>query len=515
MTHLLELDNYDSIQSEFSSKLLWDLFDGNKEYMNLAHECLDRHSGKGRAISVKHDSGDIEHLDYDELITSTSQFAYQLEKSGIKHGERVAIILEPGKAFYTSLFGAIKRGAIAVPMFTLFGPDALALRIRDCTPSLIVADKNLDSIKEQFSNIPVLRADRFFLESLQTYPEKYLPDTKASDLSVFQYTSGTTRELPEAVRHTQRSVVTLMIAALYGIGLKPEDTYFCPSSPAWGHGLWHGTIAPLALGVHIVSYAGQFDPKMIYAALEQLKVNNFAAAATVYRMLRNSGYRDDYTINLSKCSFTGEPLDINTFDWIKHSFGSAPASMYGTTEVGVIMVDYPGIKGHKVKPGALGKPAPGNEVAILNSENSLANIDEIGEISVKRKNAWFRVKDFGYKDDEGYFFHAGRSDDVIISAGWTMSAVEIENTLLTHPSVAEAAVIGVADSLRGQVARAYVVLNTDALAQTDVIKAYMKEKLSKHEYPREINFVKTLPKTPAGKVNRKALRDKAKSTNSS
>jgi acetyl-CoA synthetase len=154
-------------------------------------------------------------------------------------------------------------------------------------------------------------------------------------------------------------------------------------------------------------------------------------------------------------------------------------------------------------------------VAILNSENSLANIDEIGEISVKRKNAWFRVKDFGYKDDEGYFFHAGRSDDVIISAGWTMSAVEIENTLLTHPSVAEAAVIGVADSLRGQVARAYIVLNTDALAQTDVIKAYMKEKLSQHEYPREINFVKTLPKTPAGKVNRKALRDKAKSTNSS
>ena len=130
-----------------------------------------------------------------------------------------------------------------------------------------------------------------------------------------------------------------MIAALYGIGLKPDDTYFCPSSPAWGHGLWHGTVAPLALGVHIVSYAGQFDPKMIYAALEQLKVNNFAAAATVYRMLRNSGYRDDYTINLSKCSFTGEPLDINTFDWIKHSFGSAPARMYGKTEVGVIMVE--------------------------------------------------------------------------------------------------------------------------------------------------------------------------------
>ncbi len=162
MTRLLELDNYDLIQSEFSSDLLWDLFDGTRDHMNLAHECLDRHSGKGRAISVKHDSGDIEHLDYDELIISTSQFAHQLEKSGIKRGERVAIILEPGKAFYTSLFGAIKRGAIAVPMFTLFGPDALALRIRDCTPSIIVTDKHLGSIKAQFPNIPVLRADRFF-----------------------------------------------------------------------------------------------------------------------------------------------------------------------------------------------------------------------------------------------------------------------------------------------------------------------------------------------------------------
>ncbi len=510
MTRLLELNSYDTIQEEFSSELLWDLFDGDKKHMNLAHECLDRHSGKGRAVSVKHDDGSIEHLDYDELIESTSQFAHKLERLGVNFGERVAIILEPGKTFYTSLFGAIKRGAIAVPMFTLFGPDALALRIEDCDPSIIIADKKLDMIEQQFPQIKLLRTDESFLESLKNFPSTYLTTTKANDLSVFQYTSGTTRELPEAVKHTQRSVVTLMIAALFGIGLKPGDMYFCPSSPAWGHGLWHGTIAPLALGIHIGAYAGQFDPKMIYEALQELRVNNFAAAATVYRMLRNSGCRDDYKISLSKCSFTGEPLDTNTFDWIKSSLGVAPASMYGTTEVGVIIVDYPGIKGHKVKSGALGKPAPGNEVAILNTGNGIAKTDEIGEISVKRKDTWFRVKDLGYKDNEGYFFHAGRSDDVIISAGWTMSAVEIENTLLTHPTVGEAAVIGVTDELRGQVARAYVVPRKDARPQADILKAYMKNRLSKHEYPREIYFVNALPKTPAGKVNRKALRDQVK-----
>jgi len=510
MTPLLGLKSYSDIQNGFSHDLLWDLFDGNKETMNLAHECLDRHAGKGCAISVKHHTGFLEHIDYDELIESTSQFAYQLESLGVAKGQRVAIVLEPGKSFYTCLFGAIKRGAVAVPMFTLFGPDALALRVKDCSPSLIIADKNHNLIVKQFPNLIVLKADENFLVSLQGFPSEYSIKTKASDLSVFQYTSGTTRELPEAVKHTQRSVVTLMIAALFGVGLRPTDKYFCPSSPAWGHGLWHGTIAPLALGIHIGAYAGQFDPKMIYEVLEELQIDNLAAAATVYRMLRNTDCRDKHQIHLSKCSFTGEPLDPQTFSWIQANFGVSPASMYGTTEVGVIMVDYPGISGHLIRPGALGKPAPGNEVIVLNTDDDLAKINEIGEIAVKRKGAWFKVKDFGYIDEEGYFFHAGRSDDVIISAGWTMSAVEIENTLLTHPAIAEAAVIGVPDDLRGQVARAYVLLRTGASVEPDILKAYMKSRLSLHEYSREIYFVEELPKTPAGKINRKALRDTAK-----
>ncbi|MEC9248154.1 MAG: hypothetical protein VX986_03960, partial [Pseudomonadota bacterium] len=139
-----------------------------------------------------------------------------------------------------------------------------------------------------------------------------------------------------------------------------------------------------------------------------------------------------------------------------------------------------------------------------------AETNEIGEISVRRKGEWFRVKDFGFYDSEGYFYHAGRSDDVIISAGWTMSAVEIENTLLTHPLVSEAAVIGVPDELRGQVARAYVVPSKDVSGGIELLKQYLKDRLSKHEYPRELSLVVQLPKTPAGKINRKVLRDAAK-----
>ena len=510
MNLLTSVNDFNQLESEFSRERLWDLFDGDRERMNLAHECLDRHRDKGTAVSVVHAAGGVEHLSYAELADDTARFAHWLSANGIDVGDRVAVILEPGRAFYTCLFGAVKRGAIAVPMFTLFGPEGLALRVNDCEPKLIITAEHADTLQSQFPHIRIIDIADGLMQALESESTTYKIDTPADQLCVYQYTSGTTRALPEAVRHTQRSVVTLMIAGLYGSGLRPGDRFFCPSSPAWGHGLWHGTIAPLALGIHVGAYAGHFDPMRVFSALQDLEIDNFAAAATVYRMLRNTGAREQFNINLAKCSFTGEPLDDDTAAWIESAFGVSPASMYGTTEVGVIMVDFPGMSGHQVKRGALGKPAPGNEVGILNEDGSEAADDTIGEIAVRRRGEWFRVKDFGRRDKDGYYYHAGRADDVIISAGWTMSAVEIENTLLKHPAVGEAAVIGVPDTMRGQVARAYIVLRDGQAADTETLQEWMKAQLSRHEYPREIRFIETMPKTPAGKVNRKALRDQAR-----
>ncbi len=505
---LTEINDYENALAAFAPTRLWELFDGNREYMNLAHECLDRHRHQGTAVSVKFEDGHLEHYEFGELADLTSQFAHWLERRGVPPGARIAVILEPGRAFYTCLFGAIKRGAIAVPMFTLFGPDGLALRIHDCTPTIVLTTDNAMALRVQFPALEIITIDEAFWADLARESKTYVPTTTANDLAVFQYTSGTTRELPEAVKHTQRSVVTVMIAALYGIGLRPGDRYFCPSSPAWGHGLWHGTISPLALGIHTATYAGRFDPVRIYEALETLRIDNLAAAATVYRMLRNADIHAKYDVNLRKCTFTGEPLDTETFDWIKCAFGVVPGSMYGTTEVGVVLVDFPGMRGHHVKRGALGKPAPGNEIAVLTPEGEIAAVDAIGEIAVKRAGDWFRVKDFGRRDAEGYFYHAGRADDVIISAGWTMSAVEIENTLLSHPAIAEAAVIGIPDPVRGQIAKAFVVARQGQTIDIAALQAHLKMRLSKHEYPRAVAIVAELPKTPAGKINRKILRDR-------
>jgi acetyl-CoA synthetase len=327
-------------------------------------------------------------------------------------------------------------------------------------------------------------------------------------MAMYQYTSGTTRALPEAVKHCHRAVATVMIAALYGTGIRPGDRFMCPSSPAWGHGLWHGTVAPLALGVPVASYAGKFDPARLMRAIEELGITNLSAAATHYRMMKNSGLEGQYRFSVEKLSFTGEPIDSDTASWAAATFATPVCSIYGTTEIGVILADYPGATDHAVRPGSLGKPVPGVTLAVHDASGTPCPPGQIGEIVMARRGGWFPTKDLGHIDQDGYFYHAGRADDVIISAGWTLSAVEIEDCLLQHGDVDEVAVIGVRDAIRGQIVKAFIVSDRpgdDAFMRE--VQDFTRHRLARHEYPRAVTFVDALPKTPAGKINRQTLRD--------
>jgi acetyl-CoA synthetase len=511
MAKLTDYTTYADAHDHFSGAALWALFDGRRESLNIAHECLDRHAATGRiAVRVAHADGRDEVLSFAELSEWSSRFAHWLAARGVARGDRVAIMLEPSLAFYAALFGAIKRGAIAVPLFTLFGPDGVRLRVADCAPRLLITSREKANTARAGGGPDVIVADEALLTSLATYPAQYDVRSTPDELAVFQYTSGTTRELPAAVRHTHRAIVVVMVAALYGTGIRPGDRFFCPSSPAWGHGLWHGTLAPLALGVTTGTMAGKFDPVRLLQALQEYEITTLSAAATHFRMIKTSGATARYRHTIRKLSFTGEPMDSATRDFVEQTYGVPACSMYGTTEVGVILADYPGAADHVVKPGALGKPVPGVRVEVQRSDGSPAAPNELGEIKVWRRGEWFPTKDRGHVDEDGYFFHAGRADDVIISAGWTMSAVEIEDVLLTHPDVREAAVIGVADGLRGQVVKAFIVSardGDDAFARE--LQDLARTRLSRHEYPRHVAFVRELPKTPAGKINRKALREAA------
>ena len=301
----------------------------------------------------------------------------------------------------------------------------------------------------------------------------------------------------------------MAIASLYATGVRPGDNFCCPSSPAWGHGLAHGTLGPLGLGVNITAWSGQFAPERFLQVLQDYEITNLSAAATHYRMIKNSGAAGSYRYGLKKLTFTGEPIDTDTAQFVESTFGSAARSIYGTTEVGVILGCYPGAEDLPMKLGALGKPLPGLDVDVLDAQRQSCAADQIGEIMVRRRDGWFPTKDLGRKDEDGYFYHGGRADDIIISAGWTLSAVEIEDALLKHRDVDEIAAIGVPDELRGQVVKAFVVsrrFGDDAFV--DEIQSFARERLGSHEYPRVVAFVGELPKTPAGKVNRKVLRDR-------
>ncbi len=514
MARLTDYTSYADALAHASSAAPWELFDGDREHLNIAQECITRHAdGSGRAaVRIAHADGADEILSFDTISAGSARFAHWLDAEGIKPGDRIAFMLEPSLPFYVCLFGAMQTGAISVPLFTLFGPDALRLRVGDCNPAILITNTEkaelARSVAKDDGAPRVVVADDGLLGEIAKYPATYTPKTKASDMAVFQYTSGTTRELPEAVKHSHRTLVTLMFAALYGTGIRPGDEFFCPSSPAWGHGLWHGTLAPLAMGVTTGTFAGRFDPVRLMKALSDYRITNMSAAATHYRMMKNSGKADLFAFHFQKLSYTGEPIDPATLDFVDAAFKVPACSMYGTTEIGVVLVNFPGAKDFPVKPGSLGKAIPGQKLEVQRPDGSPCDPDEVGELMLWRRERWESTKDMARIDEDGYFYHCGRADDVIISAGWTMSAVEIENTMLKHPDVQECAVIGAPDPTRGLVVKAFVVSpRAPSDAYVKELQDFTRERLAQHEFPRLVEFVAELPKTPAGKVHRKILRD--------
>ena len=514
MSRLTAYTSYADAQRHFSPDALWDLVDGAPPLLNIAHECIDRHALDDRtAVIVAHADGRDEILSFSQIAQTSSQVAHYLHAQGVRAGDRVGIMLDPSLAFYASLFGVLKLGAIAVPLFTLFGEDGLRLRVEDCKPSALITHDEKAQVVGSTQCVNLIFANQAWFECLSRYPTRFAAATQSDDLAIFQYTSGTTRELPDAVRHTHRSLVMVLRAALYGTGVRPRERFFCPSSPAWGHGLWHGTLAPLALGATIGAYAGKFAPERLLRALAEHQFTNMSAAATHYRMIRNSGATDQYLYAIQKLTFTGEPIDSESAEFIRKTFGCAVCSMYGTTEVGVILASYPGAPDFPLKDGSLGKAVPGVRVAVHDADGQPCAPNVTGELVVWRGGRWLPTKDLGRIDEEGYFFHRGRADDVIISAGWTISAVEVEDAVLKHPDVREAAVIGVPDPLRGLVVKAFVVSAREGSESfTREIQELVRARLSQHEYPRLVEFVGELPKNPAGKVNRRVLRERERSS---
>lgn len=503
----LNYETYEEAVKNYSPEEKWTVFDGKPEDFNVANECVDRHVDKGIAIKIKFSDGSAESYTFRRLSRSTSQFANMLKGFGVHKGSRVAIMLDPSLEFYVALIGTLKRGAVAVVCSPLFGPEAMEYRLEDSKAQLLVIAK--DELKEL--NTPLVQhitIKEDLLDLIKREKDKYQPKTSADDLAVIQYTSGTTGP-PKAIHYRHKSLVTLAPAAKFAYGIREGDTCFCPSSPAWGHGMWAGTFAPLMLGVPMGARSGKFEPDLFLEALEEFRANNVSAVPTVYRRVLATSNIERYDLRIQKLTYTGEYMDIDTFNLIKKLWGVAPHSIYGSTEVGPIIVDYAGFKGWVVKPGSLGKPMLGVEVAILDEQDNPLPPGVGGDIAVKLGGKWTRVGDAGLMDEDGYYWYKGRTDDVIKSSGYRIGPEEVEHAINMHEAVLESAVVGVPNKEKGQVVKAFVKLKSEYEPSEELkrkIQEFTKAQLSRYAYPRVIEFISEIPKTTDGKMKRKKLR---------
>lgn len=509
----LDYKTYEEAKEKFRWSERWTLFDGTKEKFNIAHECIDRHPRKETAIRIKFDDGKTEIYKFREFSRFSKRFANMLEGIGIGAGDTVGLLLFPSLEFYVSMFGIFRRGAVVVPCFPLFGPEAVAFRLVKSGAKAIVTTRDMAEMIDpglvKSLGLKFVWAEDL-LEQLEKESDTYEWDTDVNTLCMMQFSSGTTGA-PKTVMYKHGAITVAAVTMKLANGLTDDDTYFCPSSPAWGHGIWYGTIAPLILGRAIGTFSGKFDARMCLDVLQEWGVTNMAAISSHYRLIMGSGKVDDYKLKLKKITYTGEAMTKELVEMIHEKWGIYPHCQYGTTEAGPIALDYAGFEDWKIKPGSLGKPMVGGlKVAVLGEDDKELPVGEVGQIAILRNEKWMKIGDSAYMDGDGYFWYVARLDDVIISSGYTIGPVEVEGGLMKHPSVEECAVVGSPDRDRGDLVKAFIKLRegyapSDALAEE--IKDFVKTRLSKHEYPREIEFIEELPKTPDGKIKRKVLRE--------
>jgi acetyl-CoA synthetase len=506
----LEYNTYEEAKKNFRWSERWGVFDGNKQKFNITHECVSRHASEEIGIRIKFDDRHKEIYTFKEFDRLVSQFANLLERLDIRKEDRIVLLLPPSLEYYVSMFGTLKRGAVVVPCSPLFGPEAISFRIENSKANAIVTNKNRVSLidKRFASTLQMIEAGQL-LQEIRREKETYEPDTSAGTLAMMQFSSGTTGA-PKPVMYHHGALTVSAPQIKFQVGLQPDDNFFCPSSPAWGHGIWFGTMSPLIFGRAIGAYSGKFNAEILLEALEEFEITNISAISSHYRLIMNSGKIDHYRLKIKRMTYTGEAMPMEVIHFFQDKLGITPHCMYGTTEVGPISSDYAGFNDWKVKPGSLGKPAiGGHKIGILDEKGNELPPGKEGQLALWKNGGWIRVGDIVSQDEDGYLWYKCRADDVIISQGYTIGPIEIEEALKKHPAVIEVAVVGSPDKERGEVVKAFIRTNRNPSEPLkEEIQEFVKINLSKHEYPREIEFMNELPKTPDGKIKRKELKER-------
>jgi len=524
--------------------------------LNIAHEALDRHvaAGRGATLALRWlgKSGQTRDYSYAQLADLTSRFANVLAGLGMGKGDRVFVLAGRIPELYVAVLGALKHRCVVSPLFSAFGPEPIATRLRIGEGiALVTTDalyrKKLAPVR---ASIPSLRHvlavpeeegstlpdDTLDLRALmaQASPQYRIGPTAPEDPALLHFTSGTTGK-PKGAVHVHEAVVAHHITGKLALDLHPDDVFWCTADPGWVTGTSYGIVSPLTNGVRMVVDEADFDAERWYSILAEQRVSVWYTAPTAVRMMMRGGAEAVRRHTFDKLRFiasVGEPLNPQAVLWGQEAFGLPIHDNWWQTETGGIMIA--NFASMPIKPGSMGCPLPGIEAGIVRRSangtiEALAEPDVEGELALRRgwpsmfraylhdeeryakcfAGNWYLTGDLAKRDADGYFWFVGRADDVIKSSGHLIGPFEVESAFLEHPAVAEAGVIGKPDPVVGEVVKAFVALKPGFAAGDSLnreLLAFVRKRLGAAVAPKEIAFVATLPKTRSGKIMRRLLK---------
>ena len=515
---------------------------------NMGVDACDRHAWDRGRIAIIHDREDgvVEKWTYRELKKASDRFANALTSLGIGRGDRVAVLLSQTPALPVAHVAAYKLGAIVVPLFALFGEDALRYRLADSGARVLVTDGEHREVAETLADeieglehVVLADADGEASGSMLALIRNASPnlrpvETGPEDPAIIIYTSGTTGD-PKGALHGHG----VLLGHLPGVSLPHDlapragDLFWTPADWAWIGGLFDVLFPALHWGLPVVAHRmSRFDPERAFAVMERWGVSCAFFPPTALRVMRTiTNPRERWHLELQTLACGGEPLDGETTGWAEETLGIHINEFYGQTECNLVLSNCGAIM--PAKPGSMGRPVPGHRVAIVDGEGRELPAGEVGEVAVRRPDPvmmlgywkadeatakkfvgdWLMTGDLASVDEDGYFFFVGRDDDVISSSGYRIGPAEVEGTLVKHEAVLMAAVVGKPDETRGEIVKAFVILRdgregSEGLAAE--LKDLVKTRLGAHEYPREVEFVAEFPMTPSGKVRRNVLRERGR-----
>jgi acetyl-CoA synthetase len=531
---------YDELVSGFS----WDLPKRFNIGVAVCDDWADREPEREALVFVD-ENGDTARYSYADLRRLSNQLANLLKSRGVQPGDRIGVLLPQRPETAYAHIAALKLGAITIPLFTLFGEEALEYRLKDSGAKAVVTDlagaAKLSRLRDRLPELTTVfcvdgeDGGALDLASHMAGHEDTFRafDTVPNDPAIIIYTSGTTGQ-PKGALHGHR----VLLGHLPGVEMshdflgQPGDRIWTPADWAWIGGLLDVLLPALYLGVPVVACRfRKFTAEAAFQLLQDSKIRNTFLPPTALKMMRQVAEPEKrWQLELRSVASGGETLGAELIDWGRRTFGLTINEFYGQTECNMVVSSCARLM--DARPGIMGRPVPGHRVSVVCEDGEELPAGTLGNIAVKRPDPvmflsywnnpeatarkyagdWLLTGDTGVRDADGWIRFVGRDDDVITSSGYRIGPGEIEDCLIRHPAVAMAGVVGKPDDQRTEIVKAFIVLNagfdpSDALAKE--IADFVRTRLAAHEYPREIAFVDALPLTTTGKVIRRELRARA------